>query len=740
MFHKVIFLVLVIVSVLSGDNFEGKGSIRGLVTDSTNGEAVIYANVVVKGTTLGSPSNNKGYYFIPSVPSGKYILIITHLNYRSKEIEVEVKEGIINEYDVVLYPKEVELEDISVVGEKIIRPTETDLGLEKISMREIDLMPSGLESDIFRVLQSTSGVSSTGDVTSQYYVRGGGGDQNLVLLNGATIYNPFHALGIFSVIDPEMISGMEFYKGGFSSDYGGRLSSILNILTRDGNKKSYHASANGGLISGKFSAEGPIPNGSFIVTGRKSYYTSLLKKYIGKEAPFNFYDASVKVNYTDPDFLEGGKYLFYAFISRDEVLNENPFVEDFTVNNNVYGLSWNKVWGSPLFSTFNISYSGYGAELLPELSKSRPKKNSISDVTTDFNFTYMYDNKDELAFGVQNKYIKTNLKMQNLRDFRIDYNQDGMDMNAYGNYKFYRWESFGLELGLRAKFVALSDNRPFIFEPRIGFNYRPNALYSFKFSFGRYSQEITALSNENELISVFQPWIVTPEKIKSPESTQISAGLTAYLTENLTIETETYYKYITNLYDINEKKYSAAFSDFVNVDGEAYGVEMLVKYQKSSVFIKSSYSLSWAFKFADGKRYTPRYDVRHSGNILLGASLGSGWEASATWGIKSGMPFTPITGFYDRPPIENVWQLSYLFQSFEAVVDWGDRNSHRLPFYHRLDLSLSKTFKLGVIDFSTGVSVINVYNRKNIYYFNRDTGERVYMLPFLPSFYVQAAI
>lgn len=722
-----------------GSNEDGKGSVRGLVTDSVSGESIIYANVVIKGTTLGGSSNNDGYYYIPSVPEGRQTLLVSHLNYQTKEILINVSSDRINEVDVQLFPREVELEDISVVGKKIVRPNETDLGLEKISIHEIEMVPTGFEADIFRVLQSTSGVSSTGDVTSQYYVRGGGGDQNLVLLNGATIYNPFHALGVFSVVDPEMISGMEFYKGGFSPDYGGRLSSILNIITKDGNKNSYHGSVNLGMISGKASVEGPIPDGSFIATIRKSYYTQLLKKYLNKEAPFNFYDASFKVNYSNPDFDKGGKYVLYMFLSRDEVLNDSPFLEDFNVKNNVVGLNWHKVWASPLFSVFNISYSGYNAALFPNLSKSRPKDNSISDFTADLNFTYMYDNKDEMSFGLQNKHLRTHLKMENLRDVSLDYMQDGWDINAYGNYKFYRFEKFGLELGMRAKFIALSQKRPFIFEPRIGINYRPNALYSFKLSVGRYSQEISALGSDYELITIFQPWIITPERNKSPEATQLSAGVAAYFTEHLTVEAEAYYKIITNLYDINERKYTSRFFDFVNVDGKSYGLELLSKYQSADLFIKLTYSLSWAYKIINGEKYTPRYDVRHIGNLLCGINLGGGWTTSLTWSIKSGMPFTPIVGFYDRMPMDNIWG-GFLFETFEAVVDWGERNSNRLPVYHRLDISMSKKFRTGFADFTAGLSILNVYDRKNIYYFNKDTGERIYMLPILPSIYVQAEL
>ncbi len=712
---------------------QSTGSLRGFVTDSTSGEYVIYANIVVQGTVSGAPTDTRGYYFIPSIPAGKHTIIISHISYSTKYITVDIKENKITQVNVILSPKSIELQGINVTGKNETKPTEVNLGLEKISIKEIEMIPSGAEPDVFRALQTASGVTTTGDVTSKYYVRGGAGDQNLVLFNGATIYNPFHAMGIFSVIDPEMISTVEFFKGGFNADYGGRLSSILNIVTKDGNKNSFHGSGSASLLSGKLSFEGPIPYGSFIVTGRKSYYSEILKKYLNdKSAPFDFYDLSFKVNYSNPNYLQNGKFILYGFASSDAVRNNDPLLEDYTVKNNILGMTWNQVWSSPLFSVINLSYSGYRAELIPNLSDAKSRMNNLNDITADFNFTYVYENKDEIDFGVQNKFLSLKLLQENLYNQTTDFNQTGWDLTGFINYRFYRWDKLGVELGMRSKFIALSKGRPFIFEPRINVTYRPFALLALKASAGRYSQEVATLTTENDIISLFEPWIIIPDGVGAPEASELSVGLESYLTSQLEIDLTGYYKYITDLLESNQTRYALDANEFMNVNGKSYGLEFAAKFQSDLLYFKANYSLGWAYKMYGDVKYYPRYDVRHSVNILAGFNLGKGWEANATWSLRSGMPFTPIAGFYDRMPIDNVWS-NYIFENYKAVVYWGEINSSRLPYYHRLDLSLAKKFKFYLADVSLEASVLNVYNRKNIFYFDRDTGKRVYMLPFFPS-------
>lgn len=709
------------------------GTLRGFVTDSANGEAIAYANIVIKGVNKGAPSDIRGYYFIPKIPAGVQTVVISIVGYQTKEVKTKIVGDEITQLDVKLKPTSIEITGLSIYGKKAARENETDLGLQKISIREIQMRPSGIESDIFRALKSAPGVSSTGDVTSRYYVRGGGSDQNLILLNGATVYNPFHALGIFSVIDPEMISMMEFYKGGFAPEYGARLSSILNLVTKDGNKNEYHASANGSLLAGKLAVEGPIPDGSFIVTGRKSYYANSLKKFLrSNDAPFDFYDLSAKVNYSNQEFLKNSKFTAYTFISRDNVDSDDPLKEDYTVGNTIAGLNWYQIWGSPLFSTISISYSGFDAEVFPNLSKSKPRKNNLTDITSNWNFTYLYQSKDELNFGLQNTFLKSDLKLENLYGQTDQFSMKGQEMRGYFNYKFYRYEKIGLDLGMRTNFASISQKGPFLFEPRVNFTYMPNPTLSLKAVIGRYSQEVATLSNENDLISIFEPWVIFPSYLKPSEATHLIVGVQSYFSEKFSMELEAYYKDLTNLFDVNDVKNAVGGYDYINVDGEAYGGEFSTKIQSSNFYFTTSYSLGWAYKYKNDAKYFPRYDVRHTVSVLFDYDFGDGWFASSNWSFSSGMPFTPIAGYYDRMNIDNPWG-DYFSEKFKSVINWGAKNIYRLPVYHRLDVSLTKKFHLKVADITVGASIINVYDRKNIYYFDKDTGEKVYMLPFLPS-------
>jgi len=716
------------------------GSLRGFLTDSTNGEAIIYANVVIKDVDRGSSTDKNGYFFIPAIPPGKRTVIISYLGYTTKTVSAVIIDGKITELDLKLSPSSIKLNELQVVADKMVRQNETDLGLQKITAKEIEYTPANVESDVFKIIQASPGVSSTGDVTSRYYVRGGGGDQNEVLLNGVTLYNPFHALGIFSSIDPEMISGLEFYKGGFEPKYGNRLSSILNVITKDGNKNEFAATGQASMLAGKLMLEGPIPDGSFIVTARKSYYTDILKNFLNdKSAPFDFYDLSFKVNYSNPYFDKGSKFIVHGFYSNDFINNDNPLKENYLTENLILGGIWRRVWSSPLFSVFNVSYSGYKAKVDANLSEAKPRENTLDDISMNFDFTYVYQSKDELQFGVQNKFLSSSLKQENLLNKTTTFDQTGWDLSIYFNYKFYRWEKVGLDLGFRSKLSGLSKNRPFLIEPRFSFTYLPSSLIAFKFAGGWYSQEVVTLTNENELISIYEPWIIVPNYLNSPQAIHLITGIKTYFTENLTLEVETYYKSVSNLFDVNSRKYDARFFDYKNLDGESYGADAQLKLNSSPLYFTASYSLSWSFKIDDGYKFSPRYDRRHTVNILLAYDLGADWETSATWNFASGMPFTPVAGFYDRLYNEN--DPPYYFNdNYIPSTIWGNKNSKRLPVYHRMDLSLSKKLQIHLADITLGVSVINIYNRQNIFYFDKKTGEQINMLPVMPSAFVKVKI
>lgn len=738
----VALIILAPYTPLSATMFEGtgKGILRGFVTDSTSGEPLIYANVIIKGTSLGSATNNYGFFVIPGVPSGSYVLIVSMLGYYSKQLQVQIGENEITTVRISLTPTTIVVSEIEVFGQRAEERNPTDLGIEKISMQQMKIVPTAVESDVFRILQVLPGVSMTGDVSAKYYVRGGAGDQNLVLLNGATVYYPFHALGVFGVIDPEMMSGMEFFKGGFPPEYGGRLSSILDITTRDGNKNDYSAGATLSLATAKAYAEGPLRNGSLLLTARKSYYGKSLDRFFSNQTiPFDFWDWSFKINSTERSLDPDSKFAVHGFFSGDDVIHHDPQKEDYSLGNSIVGFNWYKVWEEPLYTAATISYSGFRAEVRPNFSTSRRRSNRIHDITNRMNGAYIYDSKDELRFGVTNIWLSYDLDVENLYGERYVLSEHKYSLSSFLTYRFNRWENIGINMGLRFNFSTLSEGLPLLFEPRLSITYRPYPIISLKAGIGWYTQELVTLSNENELISIFEPWVIIPSYLYTPQAVQVMSGVELLITESFRVECEGYYKPVRYLLDVNPIKYSPKERDYKNIDGESYGIEMLTTFESRTYYVRLAYSLSWAYKHIGEHVEIPKYDARHALNALVNIRFGKGWECSTLWTFKTGLPFTPIVAFYDRIDYDPWNKYSVISEPIPAIL-WGGRNASRLPAYHRLDYTVTKRLRWAPTELEFGASIVNVYNRHNIFYFDRDTGSETYMLPLSVSVFLGVSI
>ncbi len=716
---------------------ENGGSIRGFVTDSTSGEPLIFATVSLRGASRGTSTDIKGYFYIAGVPEGEYSLVVSLVGYRHTVVHASVREREITQLKIRLVPGRIELDELTVVQEREESEKDREVGLQQISAREINLTPMNTEADMFRVVQLSPGVTTTGDVTARYYVRGGGGDQNLLLVDGVTIYSPFHALGVLSVVDPEIISGLEFHKGGFGPEFGGRLSSILNVQTRDGNSNRFAGSAQASLLTGKLAVEGPIPDGSFLIAGRKSISPKSLERFLGSsDAPFDFYDMSFKANYCNPELDGNSAFSVHGFLSADQVRNDDPFREDYTVKNVAMGIDWSKVWQSPLHSTVRFAYSGFDAEVLPNFSSAAPRSNTVRDVTMSMDAAYVYDSKDELQFGAATKFLTTRYALENFLRAYVSFDEHAWDLTGYVNYHFLRWESFGLDIGMRVRPQQLATYGPVIFEPRVRASYAPTPGLVIRGAAGWYSQEVTTLTDESDVISVFEPWLIVPDYLRASEAAHLVAGVQYDVTEQLMCEVEAYYKPMINLIESNDQKTSTTAFDYVNVSGTSRGIEFSMRYLTDAVMLQAGYTFSKASLSISGTTYTPRYDVRHVLNLSAGVDLGDGWTVSALWSIRSGLPFTPIAGFYDRIVLTPSSPTDVL-QPAQPVTAWGERNSQRLPAYHRLDLSCSRRIDIDPVRLSLGISIINVYDRKNIFYLDRNTGEKVYMLRFAPSAFVK---
>ena len=712
------------------------GTLRGLVTDSTTAEALPFTSAYIKELNIGANTDMRGYFLITSVPANQtFTLTVSYVGYSTKNISVRVSKGQLSHYNIKLAPANIQLKTIESIGQRISGAADTKISIDRISAKQIELAPKGVEADVFRTIKYLPGVTATSDVSARYYVRGGMSNQNLVLVDGITIYNPFHALGLFSTVDPDIVNSIEFFKGGFGAQFGGRLSSVMNISTKDGNKNKLSAKGSASFLTGKFMLEGPIGGGSFIVTGRKSFSNQIIKKFLNNNTvPVDFYDVSFKTNLSDQDFIPGAKFTLNGFVSSDNLINIDPRVEDYSWKTSAFGFKWFQASDAPLFFELGLSMSNFKGSTDPKFSEKTPLENKIQDLSLQMDFTYMFDNRDEINVGFHIQQMATELNFINSLGTSTSLDAQGANIIFFGKYKIGWFDYLKLDFGVRTNLTTISRNtakKPF--EPRFNFSFSPTTNFSIKGSAGIFTQELTTISDENEVINIFEPWIVIPDYLPPATANHYIVGFDYSPIPALDISMEYYYKITKNLPLLNQQKILISDRDFISVEGESYGIESSVKAIIENVKVSGSYTLAYAYRSLNGLRYYPKYDIRHTFNFTLDWDLGNDWNTGIAWTFNSGLPYTQIVGFYDKYYFDNFLTSWFNFDPRRPYGILGSQNIERLPTYHRLDFTLSKKFTFDSINLDFSFSIINVYNRLNIFYFKRDTGERVNMLPFLPT-------
>ncbi len=356
-------------------------------------------------------------------------------------------------------------------------------------------------------------------------------------------------------------------------------------------------------------------------------------------------------------------------------------------------------------------------------------------------FTYMFESKDEIGTGFHIKQVKTDLFLENDKGIQTNLGTSGANIIFYTKYKFLQLDWLGLDVGTRFNLATLSKNENSeTIEPRVNFTLNIIPQLSLKGAWGIYQQELATLSDENDIINIFEPWIIAPDYIGPSKSTHYVLGLEATPFNVLTLSLEGYYKISKNLPYLNDQKIFRSDPDFLPGKGESYGFESMLKISSYPINFSAAYTLAYAYKELNGLRYYPRYDIRHTVNLSLEVAFGGGWSASSVWLYNSGLPFTQFRGYYDKYYFQDIFAP---WDEFDPRIPYGIigiQNLSRLPTYHRLDFTLSKSIKLDPVDIDVDISLINVYNRKNIFYFKRETGERVNMLPFLPTATIKVQI
>lgn len=720
-----------------------KFSISGYVKDAKTGEDLIGASVYVKEIKSGTSTNAYGFFSI-TLPEGKYTLIISYLGYNSSEQTIELKGNMSQNFNI--QPESITTDEV-VISER--RKDENVQGVQmsmnRLTIEQMKKVPVLFgEVDVIKNIQQLPGVQSVGEGSSAFFVRGGSSDQNLILLDEAPVYNASHLAGIFSVFNADAIKSADIYKGGIPAQYGGRLSSVVDIRTRDGNMKKFGGTASLGLLSSKATLEGPIvkDKGSFIISARRTYFDLFLKASSDpdlRNTSVYFYDLNAKVNY----ILGPKDRLFVAAYGGSDVFKNNQFGLNW--GNATGTLRWNHVFSNKLFSNTTVYYSRFNYGLgLTSGAQAFSWTADIQETALKQDFNYFLNPNNEIRFGLQltNRAFQPGTvvpKSSNsiFREYRMPLN-NALEYAFYVSNDQKVTERLSLQYGLRYtifqnnattvyKYAGdvmdkdnITDTLKYDFmgvdktyaglEPRFGAKFSLSENSSVKASYNRTYQFLHQLSNSASPLPITM-WVPSSRYIAPQTSDQIAGGYFINLFDNK-IETsvEGYYKWLNNTVDFKDNAQlllnPTVETEVLRGRGYSYGAEFSVRKDAGRLNWSVAYTLSWSkLKIPginEGREYYAPWDRRHNINMNLSYEITKRLSVGAAWTYGTGRPITLPAGKYY---FENT---SYLY--------FTERNGERLPDFHRLDLSVNLKSKQkpnrkweGMWNFS----VYNAYNRKN---------------------------
>jgi hypothetical protein len=760
----IILLILILVLASVPSPAQQRFSLNGSIRSAENGEFLIGAYVIVKELKgVGASSNAYGFYSL-TVPEGRYTLFVQYLGFRVLADTVEINRNQTINFDLV--PEAIKVGEVVVSGERSdANVTSTQMSANKLEMREVRSMPALLgEKDILKTIQLLPGIKSAGEGNTGFYARGGGVDQNLILLDEAPVYNPSHALGYLSVFNADAVKDVKLMTGGIPAEYGGRLSSVLDIRTNDGNMKEFGVSGGIGLIAARVTAQGPIvtDQGSFLVSARRTYADMFLR--LSTDTTINrtglyFYDLNAKVNYK---LGEKDRLFVSGYFGRDNF--NYPDVIGFNWGNAAATVRWNHIFSEQFFANATLTFSDYTyANTLGTVNNQYEISSGIKDFNFKSDFQYFVASHHSVKFGMnaiyhtffpgavtagpasftntialENKQALENAlyashELEVVPGVAVDYGLRLSTFSLLGPAHLYTYDSYGDPESAAAYPPGQFIKTYASLEPRIATTVLLDETSSIKASYNRTAQYLHLLSNSTTT-NPSDLWVPSTNNIKPQYADQVALGYFKNLEEN-TFEgsVEIYYKSMQNLIDYRN---GADLQLNPNVEslllfgkGWSYGAEFLLRKKTGPLTGWVTYTLSRTREQFDainhGEIFPARQDRTHDIAVVLVYDLNSTWNFSAVWVYNTGNAVTFPAGNYwiDR----------------RLVPYYTERNAYRMPAYHRLDLSA--TWKLGEKS-SLNFSVYNAYNRLNAFaiYFRQMKSDpskteavQITLFPFIPS-------
>jgi len=744
-------------------------TISGFIKDASTGEPLAYTNIILIDQNKGAASDINGYFIIPNVDLDSYTIKAMMIGFESGEQKITITGNLKVNFE--LSPTPIEGAEVKVSAERMRFEKKVDISRVNLTNRDIRRAPAFIESDIFRTLQLLPSVSSSNDFNAALIVRGGSPDENLILLDGAEIYNPYHIGGIFSTFNSDMISDTEFLAGGFPANYGGRLSSVLSITAREGNSKNGRfrkknpklfkyvdfskGKAEVSLLSSRILLEGPFLNGSWMFSGRRTYFDKFVNLYyrfnpdVPSTPPGNYYfwDSHFKVK---TSIGNNNQLIYSQFSGRDDFFaslggEDFPGIEfNWDWGNGTQGLTWRFIPNNSYIINTRIAQTKYNfnvgfefdfnvdQDTTSEISTTTPDlelsvDNLVEDIDINQHIKYIYNEDLTIEAGWQLKYLTLNYRewFAGIETAHLESNPQ--ISSGFINMTWRPTLSFHINTGLRVSKYNENINGgydEYLYDPKIGFKFNPNGNLALKFTIGRYSQFLYTINQEEELLRIVDFWQPIPPGRKPQENIHYILGAEYWISDGNTLSIEAYYKDYTNIYDLNPLPDYANIEETIAISGtaEGFGLEFLyrLRLNKLSGWISYAYSniertvdlnsdgLIWDEK----EKYPAKYNKPHSFSSVLSYQLNSKYSFAMSCVYGSGQTYTPVIGKVHQTGVQSYGSLENPYQYFGNI--YGARNSSEYPDYFRLDLSLSRKSKLFGLDGDLKFQIINFTNHYNV--------------------------
>jgi hypothetical protein len=696
---KIILLFSLLFLIVLTNTAQNNYTISGTVYDSLSRETTIGTLVHLKGTTTGTATNVYGFYSL-TLAEGKYEIVTSYLGYITQTHTVTLNKNVT--LNINLKPTENTLTEVVVSAEgnrekEQIRSAQ--MSSISIPIEEIKNIPTiGGETDIIKVMQLMPGIKRGGEGQNNMYVRGGSGDDNLILLDEAVVYNVSHLFGFFSVFNNDALKEVNMFKGGFPAQYGGRLSSVMDIRMKDGDMQKFHVDGGIGTLSSHITLQGPIIKDkmSFIVSGRRSYIDKLFKLLSkGTDVlPYHFYDTNAKLNYKVSD----KDRLYLSFYYGDDILRSSTNFLDggFQLGNSITTLRWNHLYNEKLFSNLSLIQTRFRYTIDASTpGNSFSARSRISDLGFKYDFSYFKNTRSTIKYGTQFTHHNFRPNVVNSAGEISEFlkSAEGTlisteEMVVYANHEFDITSRTKLNYGIRQSFLLTHKGRLYFNpEPRFSVSYAITDKQSLKFSYSRMVQYLHLVSNSTITLPT-DLWYPVSNRIKPQQCDQLATGYN-YLFEKIKtlVSVEAYYKKMYNLIEYREGANLLLNNNYedelIEGNGDAYGLEFFVQKTSGRLSGWVGYTLSWATRTFDGlnngKKYYATYDRRHDVSVVGNYDFTKRFILSLAWVYATGQRFTPVTGMYVMP--------NSSLTNLDMLLIYADKNSGQLPPSHRLDIS-----------------------------------------------------